>query len=47
MKTIKLFIKKNYPPVVLFTLIMISFFLMCVLLNAIELMTTNLPVQYR
>jgi len=47
MKSIKQLVKENYPPVVLFTLIMISFVLMCVLLNAIEFMTTDLPVQYR
>lgn len=44
---IKALIKKHYPPVVLFLLISISFILMCVLLNVIEFMTTDLPVQHR
>lgn len=44
---IKALIMKHYPPVVLFLLISISFILMCVLLNVIEFMTTDLPIQYR
>jgi len=44
---IKALIKKHYPPVVLFILISLGFVLMCVLLNVIEFVTTDLPVQYR
>lgn len=44
---IKALIKKHYPPVALFILISLGFVLMCVLLNVIEFVTTDLPVQYR
>lgn len=47
MNKIKQLIRQHYPPVVLFILIVISFVIMCVLLNAIEMITTDLPVQYR
>lgn len=47
MKKIKALIKKHYPPVVLFFVAIIGFYLMAALLGAIEMMTTDLPVQYR
>lgn len=47
MKKIKALIKKHYPPVVLFFAILIGFVILCGLLNGIEKITTDLPVQYR
>jgi hypothetical protein len=47
MKKIKQLIQKHYPPVVLFVAMLIGFVIVCALLNGIEKITTDLPVQYR
>jgi len=38
---------KNYPPIVLTILIMMTFVAMCALLSVIEYLTTDLPIQYQ
>jgi hypothetical protein len=47
MGTIKTFIKKYYPPVILTLLFIAGLLVLSVLLNWIEQSTTNLPIQYR
>ena len=46
-RAIKTWILKNYPPIVLTILIMMTFVAMCALLSVIEYLTTDLPIQYQ
>jgi len=41
------FILKAYPPITLFVLSIIAFFILAALLGTIEKFTTDLPVQYQ